>query len=97
MKKIVLIITFLLTICFFSFSQNHYYWYNSEKIKLKIDTTKYFIKTKDLISTKDKLAAILKLNDSLIFKLSDTTFIIYGDDKLKEKVKNQKLKPKSKN
>lgn len=82
MKKNISIIVLLLTINSLSYCQNNYYWYNSTKVQLNVDSSIFYIKTADITITKPRMASIFGINDTTVVQLSNNTFIIKSDKKI---------------
>lgn len=87
MKKTICGIAFLLALNTISYSQEKYYWYNSNKVGLYADSSTFYLNTNktqnaDTSSIKRKLASIFSLNDSSISQFSDSEFIVKSDKKI---------------
>ena len=81
MKKIICGIAFLLALNTISYSQDNYYWYNSNKVMLYGDSSTFYLNT-NKTSIKRKLASIFNLTDTSISQFWDSEFIVKSDKKI---------------
>jgi subtilisin family serine protease len=81
MKRSFTSIIFIIALSSIASAQEHYYWYDSKKVPLRIDPSYTFLKLEsndvnEKVLSKDKVAVQLKINGADVFNYADNEFFV---------------------